>query len=233
MQVSTTEDYKIDFMEFPPEIRNEIYGLVFVKPTYIGSASGSHVYRTQDFHKDARAWRNLGFVMSCRSIYQESANIFYIKNGFEFYYNRPFLEFLQALGVQRRALLTKLRYHQLENGRPFIVCRYLKSCTGLKDLEIFVRFITQKRASYCWEYPLKDPKEFFLGNKTTIEFEAPLTLGNPQSGFGPPIIYGCGPFKLPRPNSINCFEDLVCLSLNNFSGSLENVKKEEQGMIDW
>lgn len=228
-QAATICDYKIDFLRFAPEIRNQIYDLVFVKPSYIGSTSTHFHVRTKGFYNDARLWRNLGFAMTCRQIYEESANIFYAKNGFEFYYSRPFLEFLEAIGVQRRGLLTKLRYHQHENGAPFIVCRYLKSCTNLKDLEILARVATETRAKFFWEYPLKNPKDFFLGKKTEIEFREPRTLGKPPSNLViAPRIHGYAPYELPRLGDGNCFQFLVALALNHFARSLKKVKNEEE-----
>lgn len=159
------------FLQLPPEIRNRIYDLVFVKPGYIGSEGTL----TKAFYHDAAEWRNLDFARSCRQVYNESADIFYARNGFEFFYIRPFLEFIEAIGNKRRMLLTKIRFHHTK-GTPFIVLRYLKSCKNLEELEIHARCIKKKTNSW-WEYPMKNAKSFFLGPYSSIEFEEVLRFG--------------------------------------------------------
>ena len=159
------------FLQLPPEIRNRIYDLVFVKPGYIGSGGSL----TKAFYYDAAKWRNLAFARSCRQVYKESADIFYARNGFEFFYIRPFLEFIEAIGYKRRNLLTKIRFHHTK-GTPFIVLRYLKSCKNLEELEVYARCIKKKTNSW-WEYPMKNAKSFFLGSHSVIEFEEVFRFG--------------------------------------------------------
>ncbi|MCJ1366143.1 hypothetical protein MMC16_005268 [Acarospora aff. strigata] len=160
------------FLKLPPEIRNRIYDLIFVSDQYIG-ANGT---LTKTFYHEAAKYRNLAFASACRLIYQESANIFYAKNGFEFFYIRPFLEFLEAIGATLRKLLTKLRYNY-SHGTPFVVLRYLKSCTNLRELEVSVRVVMPSRKHSWWAYPLRDAKGFFLGSSHSIEFEAVRGFG--------------------------------------------------------
>ena len=159
------------FLQLPPEIRNRIYHLVFVKPGYIGSEGTL----TKAFYHDAAEWRNLAFARSCRQVYNESADIFYARNGFEFFYIRPFLEFIEAIGNKRRKLLTKIRFHHTK-GTPFIILRYLKSCKNLEELEVHARCVKKKTNSW-WEYPMKDAKGFFLGSHSRIEFGEVLRFG--------------------------------------------------------
>lgn len=159
------------FLQLPPEIRNRIYHLVFVKPGYIGSEGTL----TKAFYHDAAKWRNLAFARSCRQVYNESADIFYARNGFEFFYIRPFLEFIEAIGIKRRKLLTKIRFHHTK-GTPFIALRYLKSCNNLEELEVRARCM-KKRTKSWWEYPMKNAKSFFLGSHSSIEFGDVLRFG--------------------------------------------------------
>ena len=160
------------FLKLPPEIRNRIYELVFVSPNYIGT-NGT---QTKSFYKDASRWRNLAFAKSCRQIYSESANIFYARNGFEFHYIRPFLEFMEAIGPSRRKLVSKIRYYFL-SGRPFIALRYLRSCANLEELEISVKIITKGKKNSWWSYPLKDAKAFLFSKAKIIDFGPIRTFG--------------------------------------------------------
>ncbi|KAI9877625.1 MAG: hypothetical protein M1830_003274 [Pleopsidium flavum] len=164
------------FLKLPAEIRNRIYDLVFVSHEYIG-ANGT---LTKAFYHEAAKYRNLAFASACRQIYQESANIFYAKNGFEFFYIRPFLEFLEAIGAKRRKLLTKLKYNY-SSGTPFVVLRYLKSCTNLEELEVSARVVMTNRKNSWWAYPLKDAKGFFLGSNPVIEFGGVRKFGKAES----------------------------------------------------
>lgn len=164
------------FLKLPPEIRNRIYDLIFVSDKYIG-ANG---HQTKAFYRDAAKHRHLAFARACRQIYQESANIFYAKNGFEFFYTRPFLEFLEGIGADRRKLLTKLRYNY-SSGTPFVVLRYLKSCTNLQVLEVFVHVVMPGRKNSWWAYPLEDAKSFFLGSSKLVKFGDICKLGKAES----------------------------------------------------
>jgi len=171
------------FLKLPAEIRNRIYDLVFVSDDYIGA----NATLTKAFYHEAAKYRNLAFASACRQIYQESANIFYAKNGFEFFYIRPFLEFLEAIGVKRRMLLTKLKYNY-SNGTPFVVLRYLKSCKNLAGLEISARVVMTNRKTSWWAYPLKDAKGFFLGSNSVIEFGDVRKFGKAgQASKEPPL----------------------------------------------
>lgn len=231
------DDRVIEFLKFPPEIRNQIYDLIFVKPSYIGSTNRQTGVSTRAFYKDASEWRNLELAMACHQVYGESANIFFAKNGFEFFYIRPFLEFLEAVGVQRRRLLTKLRYHQNQSGAPFIVCRYLKSCTGLQDLDIRAR-LEAAEGRFWWEYPMKDARAFFLGDKSTVEFETPRPLGYRMASRSvAPKIDGSAPFNVQHiggsaPFSVQLIgmdQAVYRHGLNFFAASVMKVKQEQQG----
>lgn len=114
------------------------YGIVCVKPSYIGSNRDKS---SRGFFKDAANWRNLAFATSCRQIYEEMSNVFYAQNGFEFNSGPPFLEFLKGIGRKGRKgrrTLTKLGFVNTTTGMPFIALRYLKPCDNLHKLEIYV-----------------------------------------------------------------------------------------------
>ena len=191
-----------NFFQLPPEIRNRIYHLIFVKPGYIGSEGTL----TKAFYSDAAKWRNLAFTRCCRQVYNESADIFYAKNGFEFFYIRPFLEFIEAIGIKRRMLLTKIKFHHTK-GTPFIALRYLKSCKNLKEVGIYARCI-KKNTNSCWEYPMENAKGFFLGSHSSIKYGEVLRFGKAIASDEYPGEGKCG----------------VKMSL---FGSLVKVKREE------
>ncbi|MCJ1465924.1 hypothetical protein MMC07_004543 [Pseudocyphellaria aurata] len=153
------------FLSLPPEIRNMIYDLVFVSPDYIGT----HGMTNSLFFNDVVKWRNLDFAMSCRQIYAESANVFYAKNGFEFYYIRPFKAFMEQIGVERRRLITKLNYNFVK-GSPFIVLRYLRSCTNLQQLNISLRVLKTGCQDQGWLYPVRNVKNFIFTDYPKLEF---------------------------------------------------------------
>lgn len=169
------------FLQLPPETRNRIYDLVFVSPQYIG-ANGAV---TKAFYHDATRYRHLAFASACRQLYQESANIFFAKNGFEFFYIRPFLEFLEGIGAERRKLLRKIRFN-CSKGTPFIVLRYLKSCTNLQELDVCARIAMPGRKNSWWAYPLKDAKGFFLGSNRAIAYEDVRVFGKAVTVVGGP-----------------------------------------------
>lgn len=157
---------KPSLLTLPAEIRNTIYDLVFVSPSYIGA---NHHHR-DEFFKEAAKWRNLAFAMACRQIYDESANIFYAKNGFVFFFIGSFLEFMESIGYQRRRLLTRLSFN-FDHGSPFVALRYIRSCESLLDLNVSVRVSAE--SALCgswWLYPVKNVHALFFTDFNVIEF---------------------------------------------------------------
>lgn len=181
-QTATNENKAtLNFLKFPPEIRNNIYDYAFVKHTNIGARKkpsmgpkggyhGKPRARTEEFFKDAASWRNLAFATACRQVYTESSYVFFAGNGFEFFYIRPMLEFFEGIGLRARMLLTKVRFYYGLLGMPFIALRYLKSCQSLRQLDIFLGGQYEPKSTCWWGFPLKEPISFFLGNLTTIDF---------------------------------------------------------------
>lgn len=156
---------RLSFLSLPPEIRNMVYELVFVSPANIGTNGMTN----SCFFQDVVRWRNLDFAMSCRQIYTESGNIFYARNGFEFYYIRPFKEFMESIGVQRRRLITKLNFNFLK-GSPFCVLRYIRSCTNMQELNISLRVIKSNcEGQGWWLYPIKNVREFIFTDFDKLE----------------------------------------------------------------
>ncbi|MCJ1374643.1 hypothetical protein MMC20_005875 [Loxospora ochrophaea] len=173
------------FLSLPPEIRNMVYELVFVSPEYIGSR-GNHKPNSKIFYEDVRKWRNTAFARVCRQVYTESNNIFFAKNGFEFFYLPPLLSFLGKIGPERRLLLTKISYSH-KDGSPFLALRYLRSCKNLRELDISVRVLHPHNVrNSLWKFPLKNAKDFFLTDYSDIEFDDAQPSGGAFiSGFGP------------------------------------------------
>ena len=141
------------FMRLPPELRHMIYELIFVCPANIGSEGNL----TRSFWRHVKTWRNLSFARSCREIWSECGHLFLSRNRFEFYCIRSFLEFLEAIGNKGRQLLTKVRYFY-SKGRPFIVLRYLRSLSNIRELEVYARICKPKCSGSWWLFPIIDMK---------------------------------------------------------------------------
>lgn len=161
------------FLSLPPEIRNMIYDLVFVSPAYVGTNGTSN----KSFFNDAVKWRNLDFAISCRQVYAESGTIFYSRNGFEFYYIRPFKAFMESIGIEGRRLITKLNFNFLK-GSPFCALRYIRSCTNIQQLNISLRVMKPNCESQAWWlYPIKNAKDFLFTEFNKLEFGEASGIG--------------------------------------------------------
>ena len=163
---TVSDDKGIDFFGFPREIRDEIYSHVFVKPIRIGAESKF----TKPFWRDAIRWRNHSLAGTCRQIWNESLVVYLLRNGFEFYYIRPFLEFLEKIGIRGRRLLTDVRWCHHARSMPFIAIRLLRSCTNLRNLEVFARFRVKERPGFQYRVPLLHARRFFLAGYSRISF---------------------------------------------------------------
>lgn len=170
---NVSDDQGVDFLSFPREIRNTIYKFVFVKQTHIGGETKF----TKPFYRDALTSRALNFAGCCRQIWNESLRTFIVQNGFEFFFIRPTLEFLEKIGICGRNLLQKLRWHHPKHSRPFIVLRLFRSCKHLQELEIFARVTVKGRKNFWWGVPLLNAKRFFLTKFSKIEFGKAQAFG--------------------------------------------------------
>lgn len=208
---TVSDDQGLDFLSFPQKVRDSIYSFIFVKPTFIGSG----VKFTKPFYRDVITWRNLAFAGTCRQIWNESLKVYLASNGFEFFYIRPFLEFLEKIGIRGRRLLTNVRWHHHKRSRPFIVLRYLRSCTALQTLRIFARVTVENRKNFWWGVPLLNAKMFFLSDYHKIEFGTAQAFGKVAEAREVPPDFGA---NIPETHS------LVTLSEN-----LRKVKWEVSG----
>ena len=163
---TVSDDKGIDFLGFPREIRDEIYSHIFVKATRIGAESKF----TKPFWRDAIRWRNHSLAGTCRQIWNESLVVYLLRNGFEFYYIRPFLEFLEKIGLRGRRLLTDVQWYHHARSRPFIVIRLLRSCTNLRNLEVSARVRVKERPGFQYKVPFLHARRFFLANYSRISF---------------------------------------------------------------
>ena len=161
-----SDDKGLDFFGFPREIRDEIYSHIFVKPSAIGAESKF----TKPFWRDAIKWRNHNLAGTCRQIWNESLRVYLRQNAFEFYFIRPFLEFLEKIGIRGRRLLTNVRWSHHARSMPFIAIRLLRSCTNLRNLEVFARLRVKERPGFLYRVPLLHAKRFFLTTYKRISF---------------------------------------------------------------
>jgi len=172
VDVAVPRRHGTNFLDLPLELRVKIYELVFVSPKYIGSKGT----QTKAFKRDLYKWRNFAFARSCRLIYEESSRVFFSKNGFTFFFHRPALEFMEAIGPTRRKLLTKLRF-TFNRTVPHLALRYVRSCVNLKELEVVSRINVEGNPDAWWIITFKNPKDFFLTEYEKFEFEKPYFYG--------------------------------------------------------
>ena len=169
-----SDDQGIDLLGFPKEIRNDIYRCISAKSSNIGGQSKF----TKPFYRDALTMRSLDFAGSCRQIWNESLRIYLLRNGFEFFFIRPMLEFLEKIGIRGRRLIPELRIHHHKRSNPFIVLRLLRSCENLRELEIYARVTVKWRKNFWWGVPLLDAKRYFMTKYSTIDFGTPKAFGS-------------------------------------------------------
>lgn len=169
-----TDDQGLDFLSLPRAIRDVIYSKVVVKSN---SPVGAESRFTKPFYKDAIAWRSLSFAGTCRKVWNESLEVYLALNTFEFFYIRPFLEFLEQIGVRGRRLLTMLKWHHHWRSRPFIVLRLLRSCRNLQGLEVSARVTLIGRKGFWFGVPFLHAKSFFLGDNKKILFGQAIAFG--------------------------------------------------------
>lgn len=214
-QITVSDDKGIDFFGFPREIRDEIYSHIFVKPTAIG-AGGKF---TKPFWRDAITWRNHNLAGTCRQIWNESLGVYLRQNRFEFYFIRPFLEFLEKIGIRGRRLLTNVRWSHHARSRPFIVIRLLRSCTNLRNLEVYARIGVKERPGFQYRVPLLDARRFFLTDYSRISFGDVTPFG----------AFGDAEEAIPDLRLKLVTGDYEQRALRTLSESLEKVKWEITG----
>ena len=158
---------KLPLLKFPPEILNRLYNLVYVSPDYIGG---------HNFYQNARGWRNLSFARSCRQIYDESADIFFAQNGFEFDDDGTCARFLHAIGPRRRRLLQRLRYISYSMSPfPYKQFSLIGDCENLQHVDIQIRVLPLAGASWIAQR-VRDGKKAVFSEDSTIEWEEPIEV---------------------------------------------------------
>ena len=170
---TVSDDQGLDFFGFPREIRDEIYSHIFVKPIAIGAESKF----TKPFWRDAIKWRNHSLAGTRRQIWNEPLRVYLRENGFEFYFIRPFLEFLEKIGIRGRRLLTDVKWCHHARSMPFIAIRLLRSCTNLRNLEVSVRVRVKEHPGFQYKLPLIHARRFFLANYSRISFGDATSFG--------------------------------------------------------
>lgn len=215
---TTSDDKGLDFFGFPREIRDMVYAEIFVKPTRIGAESKF----TKPFWREAISWRNHNLAGTCRQIWNESLQVYLLKNGFEFFYVRPFLEFLEKIGIRGRRLLRDIVWHHHAHSIPFIAIRYLKSCTKLQNLQVFARVTVKDRKGLRYLVPFINARQFFIGDNHTIAFDS--ALPSSKSAEVDAVV--------PELRSKNLKGDYNDRSLQTLSKSLRKFKWELTGKYE-
>lgn len=211
-----------NFLDLPLELRVKVYELVFVSPKYIGSEGT----QTKAFKRDLYKWRNFAFARSCRLIYEESTRVFFSKNGFMFFFHRPALEFMEAIGPTRRKLLTKLKF-TFNRTVPHLALRYARSCINLKELEVVSRINVEGNPDAWWIMTFKNAKDFFLTEYEKVEFQKPYFYGERKRIDGSSLQKPTAPefsieYSAEPPK-------VYSQSLNWLHQALSKVKAEQQG----
>lgn len=181
-----TITYGIDFKNMPPEIRNRIYRFAFVKADYIGSCSRGVTLAAKEFHAEVTVYRNINFLLSCKLVYDESTDVFYACNGFEFQKVGVLGEFLASIGIENRKKIRKLRLlHFLPLQATWALgagqtahkaLRYLRSCSELKSLEIYACCRPTGSTRLWLAYPFEDALGFLQSKHGAFKY------GDPQAG---------------------------------------------------
>ena len=165
-------DKPFDFLGLPGELQTMVYHHAFIKEErYIGAAKPGKVMVSTGFKNEARKFRNLNFVLSCRKVYNEARNMFYTHNGFEFYNLNLLADFLEAIGAAHRALIRKVNISygtNLTQPQAFKKLRYLLSCISTQSLELEARFLpVDYEHSWCCVRVL-NAHDLFFGMATEV-----------------------------------------------------------------
>ena len=161
-----------DFLGLPGEVQTIVYHHAFVKEgSYIGVGRPGKVMNSTGFKNEARRFRNLNFLLTCRKVYNEASHIFYADNGFEFYNINVLAEFLEAIGAAHRSLITRVRIHystQHAQWQAFKKFRYLLSCISVQSLDLDARFTPVDHRDVWCSIPIINAHQLFLGSDTEV-----------------------------------------------------------------
>lgn len=230
-------------------IREKIYRYAFVSDEYLGGKA----MQTRDFKRHLRHLWQESFSVSCHQIYNEVRPIFLGENGYEFNYIKPFWGFLQIIGIEGRRLIRSLRFNfhgvgrphrcsfcevfwrdcpfaYIEQGSPFRVLRYLRGCSRLQSLEIFI-VVKMNKKDYREDlqnkgFTLQEIKT--AGFKSRIQNAIDCFVGDDvELDYGDFIGYG-GVTRDSHWTSAMQREGLAIQM--ELSEALQKVKAEERGM---
>ena len=170
-----------DFLGLPAEVQNLVYYHAFVKQeSYIGSSKQRRITNSVGFKNEARRFRNLNFVKTCRKVYNEANHVFYAENGFEFYGINVLAEFLEAIGAAHRALITKMRVHCYSIVQPipmFKKLRYLLSCLAMRSLDLYSYFTPMDHPGLWLRIAVLNAHRLFFGMDEEVLFGHSQPLG--------------------------------------------------------
>lgn len=94
-----------------------------------------------------------------------------------FFFHRPPLKLMEAIGPTRRKLRTKLRF-TFNRTIPHFALRYVRSCISLKELEVVSRINNlEGHLDAWWIMNFKNAKDFFLMLYGKLEFEKSYFYG--------------------------------------------------------
>lgn len=94
-----------------------------------------------------------------------------------FFFHRPALKLMEAIGPTRRKLRTKLRF-TFNRTIPHSALRYVRSCISLKELEVVSRINNlEGHLDAWWIMNFKNAKDFFLTLYGKLEFEKSYFYG--------------------------------------------------------
>ena len=212
-----------DFQGLPPEVQNLVYHHAFVKKgSYIGSSKQGRMTNTVGFRNEARRYRNMNFIKSCRKVYNEASQIFYAENGFEFCNINILAEFLEAIGAAHRALITKLRVHYSSSVSPYVAfrkLRYLLSCLAVHSLELNARFMPVKHPGLWCSFPVMNAHGIFFGMEKEVFFG------------GIEVSKGTCNLQEVQENIVN--QEIWSKIRESLQVALDRICKQREGVCSW
>ena len=162
--------------KLPPEVRLTIWEFsdLVKKDGYIGESLNGKATTMDNFKKEVQYYRHWSCRLLCKAFSEEMLDIFYSRNGFEFFHFSVLLEFFESVGYRARQWLTKLKIHytlahktKTESSSSAVNTaykglRYLLSCERLQHLEINARVVPLKLKTAWLEYPVLNPLSVIL-----------------------------------------------------------------------
>lgn len=151
---------KFKFLELPPEVRNMIYDLLFVRkdskvtfsPTKRsdqgnGSVSdlvGTWMWTKNGLNRNRQDWyvKGLGLLATCKEIREEAAGVVYGSNAFEFVKTTAMRSFLTTIGGRNRSLIRKVNTGWIIQKDARAAANLLLDCKQLETLHLDLTYMT-------------------------------------------------------------------------------------------